>query len=560
MNKKQKTFDPGRRELLKQGAAVGISATTLAAFSQEELEAQREWEHTADVIVVGSGAAGLPAAIAAADAGASVIVVEANFDVGGRQMLNGGQVLLGGGTSVQKKFGVEDSADQVYLDYTNPDQPMARYNDRELARAFADNSAATFEFLVANGVKFFDRRPGIGTQSFWGGASVRRMHSVGRFSDDLRETIGGANGSGLARPLEASARAKGVTFLLQHKMTAIVREGPASVRVLGAVATHEGKAVNIRARKGVIVATGGHQGDVNFRRIFDPRLTDEGYQVWGEPYAGQTGDGQRAVLQIGATFWGTANQTQERNIVFMKPNRIGTRYAFGFPSGSPVFHLARAEGLLVRNWEDLILVNQVGQRFWNEEDPNSLASGTESAYGYLAAAVGSVVTDGAGTMERVGGPSWAIFDTDALEREGWDPNPPHVDPEGYFFKADTLAELARNIKNPHQTVAMSGATLQDTVGRYNSFVVVGEDADFGKTVGHQIQTPPFYAAWATPGLHDSLTGLRINGKVQVVDSTGQVIPGLYAAGECAGGLGMHGQARCMVFGRVAGTNAAAEEA
>ena len=107
---------------------------------------------------------------------------------------------------------------------------------------------------------------------------------------------------------------------------------------------------------------------------------------------------------------------------------------------------------------------------------------------------------------------------------------------------------------------MSGATLQDTVGRYNSFVVVGEDADFGKTVGHQIQTPPFYAAWATPGLHDSLTGLRINGKAQVVDSTGQVIPGLYAAGECAGGLGMHGQARCMVFGRVAGTNAAAEEA
>src|ERR1700752_1403380 len=124
-----------------------------------------EWGREADVVVIGSGATGLPAAIVAREAGASVIVVEAENHVGGHAITAGGNLPLGGGTSYQKKYGIEDSADLFFRDLTDwsvvePNGfPPYRYNDREIIRAFADNSVATFEFLLAHGVKVIDRRP-----------------------------------------------------------------------------------------------------------------------------------------------------------------------------------------------------------------------------------------------------------------------------------------------------------------------------------------------------------------------------------------------------------------
>lgn len=107
---------------------------------------------------------------------------------------------------------------------------------------------------------------------------------------------------------------------------------------------------------------------------------------------------------------------------------------------------------------------------------------------------------------------------------------------------------------------MNGAILQATVERYNSFVDAGEDRDFGKAAPqYKIETPPFCAAWATPVLHDTRAGLRINAKCQVMDMNGQVIPGLYCAGESAGGFNQHGTGRCTTQGYIAGTNAALEQ-
>ena len=104
---------------------------------------------------------------------------------------------------------------------------------------------------------------------------------------------------------------------------------------------------------------------------------------------------------------------------------------------------------------------------------------------------------------------------------------------------------------------MSGAALQDTVNRYNSFAADGVDTDFRKPGPlHKIETPPFYAAWSTPILHDALTGLRTNTNAEVIDTRGNVIPGLYCAGESQGGFAQHGLTRCMVFGRIAGRHAA----
>jgi succinate dehydrogenase/fumarate reductase flavoprotein subunit len=88
-------------------------------------------------------------------------------------------------------------------------------------------------------------------------------------------------------------------------------------------------------------------------------------------------------------------------------------------------------------------------------------------------------------------------------------------------------------------------------------VAAGTDSDFKKpTPMYKIEKPPFHAAWATPILHDTLTGLRSNTSGEVIDIRGAVIPGLYCAGESQGGFAQHGLARCMVFGRVAGRSAA----
>jgi hypothetical protein len=157
------------------------------------------------------------------------------------------------------------------------------------------------------------------------------------------------------------------------------------------------------------------------------------------------------------------------------------------------------------------------------------------------------------------GPIWAIFDAETVARERWKITPPYVDPDGYFFSANTLLELAAAINNPYQAKPMDGAILQATVERYNGFVNGGVDRDFGKPVPqYKIRTRPFYAAWATPLVHDTRAGLRINAKCQVMDMRGQVIPGLYCGGESAGGFNQHGLGRGTAQGYIAGKYAAAE--
>ena len=114
------------------------------------------------MVVIGAGATGLPAAIAACENGASVLLIEANFDVGGHAAISGGNVPLGGGTSAQKQAGIEDTPDLLFADLTDwsvvqPNGfPDYRYNDREIIRTFADYSAPTYEWLLAQGVIFID--------------------------------------------------------------------------------------------------------------------------------------------------------------------------------------------------------------------------------------------------------------------------------------------------------------------------------------------------------------------------------------------------------------------
>src|SRR5438445_2905791 len=292
-----------RRDFVKT-AGAGVGAAALSGLAAEYAEAQGRpphWDKQVDIVVVGAGAAGLPAAIEASENGASVILMDANFDIGGHAMVSGGNVAIGGGTSRQKKYGIEDSADLLFADLTDwsvvePNGfPDYRYNDKEIIRAFADNSATTFEWLIAHGVVFVDKAPDNQGAGATGNSAPRENHAAamawpqmqtGRPVAAERQATT-SSGIGLVRPLEASARKMGAQILLQHRMAGLIREHPTSGRIIGITATSQGKTVNIRAKKGVILATGGSTGNVNFRRMFDPRLTEEYCGVAGEPYTVQ---------------------------------------------------------------------------------------------------------------------------------------------------------------------------------------------------------------------------------------------------------------------------------
>jgi hypothetical protein len=453
---------------------------------------------------------------------------------------------------------------------------------------------------LENGVEFKEIPPDNQGGHNLGNSAPRENHCFWTKGPGY-ESPNNRGGTGLIRPLENSARAKGVKFLLNHKMTGFIRAGQKSGRVLGVTAQYAPRilpgqstplksfrsdgnvestkpAVNIRAKKAVVVATGGMTSNLNFRRMFDPRLTAV-LTVAGEPYTYQDASGELAAMEIGASLWGLVNQTLENGDNIRTQRVLATKWNYMcWELEFPLFPLVRATGLAVKDWHDLILVNQVGKRFYDETKgdyphgnvykevdpytPNDYRNNENihfhpSNYNFFNAAV--AMNEYSQPPDYSAGPVWAIFDADAVKRNKWNVEPPYVDPDGYFFSGRTFAELAAAIKNEYQAKPMKGETLQATVERYNSFVDAGKDADFGKpTPKHKIQTPPFYAAWATPNVHDTRSGLRINYKCQVLDLNGQLIPGLYCAGESAGGFNQHGLGRCTTQGFIAGLNAALE--
>jgi hypothetical protein len=463
----------------------------------------QNWDLEADVVVIGSGAAGLPAAIKAADGGASVIVVEANYDIGGHAIISGGNVPLGGGTSAQKKYGIADSPDTVFSDLTdwtivqNNGWPDYRYNDREVMRAFADHCAPTYEFLLENGVEFKPIAPDNQGGHNLGNSAPRENHCFWTKGAGY-ESPNNRAGTGLIRPLENSARAKGVKFLLNYKMTSFVREGEKSGRLIGVTTAYTPRvmpgqstplksfrsdgnvdstkpAMAIRAKKAVIVATGGMTSNLNFRRMFDPRLTAV-LTVAGEPYSYQDASGELAATEIGASLWGLVNQTLENGDNIRTQRVLATKWNYmTWELEFPLFPLVRSTGLSVKDWHDLILVNQVGKRFYDETKgdyphgnvykdfdpyiPNDYRNNERidyhpNKYNFFNAAV--AMNEFSQPPDYSAGPVWAIFDSEAVKRNKWNVTPPYVDPDGYFYSANTPTDLAGKIKNEFQAKPMKG--------------------------------------------------------------------------------------------------------
>jgi len=283
--------------------------------------------------------------------------------------------------------------------------------------------------------------------------------------------------------------------------------------------------VNIKANKGVIVATGGVSSNVDRRKRYDPRLTDV-YQTPGDPFSFQTGDGEVAAQKIGASLYATGNATAHTGAELTKGTRLGTQYYSAFTPASPLWPITRATGLVISNLQDIIDVNMAGVRF-ADETANSITPTITGAstdpYMWLDAAM--AINANSSGPDWSAGPIWAIFDSAAVTREKWTVGPPNTDP-AYFYQANDIPSLVLQINtHKYQKTPMDPTALQNTITRHN---------------------------------HDCLTGLRIDGDAHVLDFDAVVIPGLYAAGESAGGFCHHGLGKCSTFGMIAGNNAATE--
>ena len=301
-------------------------------------------------------------------------------------------------------------------------------------------------------------------------------------------------------------------------------------RVIGARVEAGGKVINVRARKGVVIAGGNFKSNISMRRYIDPRFARAEIPATGYPHYEDDGSAILAGLKAGAMFEaGRGEDTPYMRRMF------GTS-TYGFPKGSKFGH--PGIGVKGRRWGDVIFTNETGKRFVREEDKKDLGGFT---FYDMALVQPNLVV-------------WTIFDEAAAKKNHWSIKEDVCEP-GYAFKADTIEALAEMTHQPE---------LAAQVARYNGFVDAGKDEEFGKPAAllkTKIAQGPFYAVRLVVFLHNCPGGLSINDNAQVLDITGKPIEGLYAAGESCGGLYVgNGMPRGIIPGRWAGEHAAAAKA
>jgi succinate dehydrogenase/fumarate reductase flavoprotein subunit len=323
------------------------------------------------------------------------------------------------------------------------------------------------------------------------------------------------------------AKKRGAEILNQMEVMEIIRKGGLSGDVLGVKVKDiaANKEILIRAKRGVILPAGGFTANSKLCNRYDPRLNPAvraSCQATGKPGAGCTGEVMLAAMNVGA----------DATLLHIQQLRMqGSAIAFSGPGSALI---ADRDGTYID-------VDNVGNRFWME-------GGDKSVYRQARLTI---------LHEKGIYQWWGICDSTAANK---------VHLKGALesksaLAADTLPQLAEIIKVP-------AANLVATVDRYNKFVDQSYDADFGQFkifLKQKIETGPFYAMPKTYYRHASVGGVRINVNSQVLDRHDQIIPRLYSAGEMIGNLqgwdrdGGCGWTTCVVFGRIAGKNAAAEK-
>lgn len=455
-----------------------------------------------DVLVVGGGGAGMAAAIEAADAGASVVVLEAGKRPGGSTALSGG-VMYAAGTSIQRGAGVEDDVERMYRYYMT----LNRWNlEPWLIRRFCEESAPTLEWLIGLGVD---------------------IPVDGLYISGVDDTPRGhhTHGSGIAlfEHLLGAASSRGVAIHCDVRGELLLTEDG---RVVGISA----QGVEMRAGA-VVLATGGYGANREMLAEFNPDIAGQD-ERWSFYFGSETsrGDGIRMACELGAAVVGK--------------NRLLVNASPGFSRDVADFHPP---------W--LVFVNRDGQRFMDETWPYCIAGHRiEEQPGRLCFAIFDEPTRAASPSrhpfaDKLGVGDYA-YSCDRLAEEA---------AKGRVLMADTLEELAAK-------AGIDPVGLAGSVAAYNADVRSGGDWQFFKQGAlTTIETPPFYAAEVHAASFGATSaGIRIDPNARVLGADARAIPGLYAAGETAGGVlgeryigGGNYIGNALIFGRIAGRGAAA---
>lgn len=461
-----------------------------------------------DVVVVGSGAAGLCAALTASDAGASVLLVDGQDTLGGSSALSGG-IIMAAGTAVQKKAGIDDTPENLFHDYMLFNQYKV---DPSLAKRLAYGSGPAVDWLQSLGVEYHDTLAYAAEERF-PRSHVPKMMGFGVIDVLTRTTKDRRN----------------IDIALGRRINRlIVKDG----RVDGVAVDDD-----VVTSPAVVIATGGFGANPSMWPEHLPSVSAAGPAAWYIGAPGAQGDAFGLGAQVDAQIVG-----HDRSLTLPTPD-FYTNLEVYFPG-----------------W--LVMVDRAGNRQVDESTSYAVMQLRHKLYGPLC----------------------TVFDNDAKEafQPGTPPAYKQIFPgmeglampsnwtadivdqmvgTGKIKKANTLDDLAR-------LLGVSAAGLQATVDRYNGFVDAGEDAQFfkDKKFLKKIQSPPYYGAELRLGiLCLTSKGLRIDADAHVLNRAGMPVPGLYAAGECTGGVlgdvymgSGNSYANCVVFGRTAGETAARE--
>lgn len=510
-----------RRDFLKGALLAGVTTASSGLLTGCGAQSAQgvEWDDEADIVIVGGGGAGLASAIEAKEtADVSVIVLEKSPAVGGSTALSGG-VVQASGTRYQKEAGVEGDTPEKHYQYWM--QSAEGIANPDLVRILAEKAPEGLSWLEEHGLTYVSVYGVSPIPTVDDELMVARIHVPG----GRGETAAPGTGAVHMEALNNSAKALGVDIRTETPVVALITEEGKGV--VGVRASVNEADTFIKAKKAVILAAGGIDHNADMAREVTPQ------QLW-ELNSGvcfccpqNTGDGIKMAMALGADLAGLS----------------GTIGVPGVTMGTDALNeaLEPIPGI----W-----VNKYGQRFVNEG----------GHYAYVMRAV----------YQQEDQEAWAIFDENVKALGGtmlgglwggWSEDLSEEIASGRVIKGESLEELAA-------AIGVNAPHLARTLDGWNADAAEGVDTLFGKEVGIQpLDTAPYYATKVTSVNLGSCGGIKINTNAQVVDVNGQVVPHLYAAGMTAGGfIGPYypgsGTAvmSTVVFGRIAGANAAAEEA
>ncbi|NTW28941.1 MAG: FAD-dependent oxidoreductase [Coriobacteriia bacterium] len=520
-----------RRDLLKYGAlsAVGVAGTVglgglagcssaapaaaptdplaaPAAITADKISETKDF----DVVVVGAGASGVPAAFSAQEAGAKVGV-----------LTKGATAMASGNTATAIVLSKSDPAGPATLMRAYADLNQNRC-DWKLIEAYVAKSEETLAWIIkqatAGGLA-----PVVTADTKSGAAGVSVTTRGAGFSP---KPINQANGM---QALAKSAEKAGVQFFYKTPAVQLVKENGKIVAVIGK--TSEGKYIRLNAKKGVILAAGDYSNNDDMVKKYNPDCVK-----FSRKQVGATGDG----ILMG--MWADA---------VLEP----------IPHSKMIHDMDSGP-----MWDEPFLrVNDNAERFANEEIKMGYVNNTLRNQPHTKEDTGwyCQIFDGNYTAQVT---AWGGRPTAVASLNNYMPEYTGEKTGVYkeltaTYSANTLADLAKKLGLPADA-------LQKTVDEYNKVCALGYDAKYGKTAKYlqPITTAPFYGIRKHYRVSAIVAGLIINENCQCLDPSGKVIPGLYAAGMNAGGIaggidwamtvgGMH-LGRCHTQGRIAGQHAA----